>query len=116
MKLVCAIVKPFKLDEIAQSLARIGIRSFTVTETKGYGQKGHTEIYRGAEFTASFLPMAKIEVAVAAHQVEEIVQAILRAARTGQKGDGTIFISQIDDVLSIRTGSAEDETVPPLAA
>jgi nitrogen regulatory protein PII len=116
MKLVSAIVKPFKLNEIAQSLARIGIRSFTVTETKGYGQKGHTELYRGAEFTPNFLPMTKIEVAVATLHVEETIQAIMRAARTDQKGDGKIFVAQLDDVLSIRTGSAEDETVPPLAA
>jgi nitrogen regulatory protein PII len=115
LKLVCAIVRPFKLDPIVDSLTCIGIRSLTVTEAKGYGQKGQTELYRGAEFTAKFLPMIKIEVAVPAHQVEDVIRTIVRAAKTGQAGDGTIFISELDRVLSVRTG-VTDETVPPLAA
>ena len=115
MKLVCAIVKPFKLDSVLEALAGIGIRSLTVTETKGYGQKGHIELYRGAEFTAKFLPMAKIEVAVVPHQVDKVIQAIHQAARTDFAGDGKIFVSELDCVLSIRTGLT-DETVPPLAA
>jgi nitrogen regulatory protein P-II 2 len=115
MKLVCAIVKPFKLDQILESLERIGIRSLTVAETKGYGQKGHIELYRGSEFTSKFLPMVKIEVAVAAQRLEEVIQAIHSTAKTGHAGDGKIFVTDLDQVLSIRTGAAE-ETVPPLAA
>jgi nitrogen regulatory protein PII len=114
MKLVCAIIKPLKLDYILESLALIGIRSLTVTETKGYGQKGSTEFYRGAEFTAKFRTMVKIEVAVTAHQVEAVVETILRAAKTGQTGDGTIFVSQLDQVWNIRSDT--EEAVPPLAA
>jgi nitrogen regulatory protein P-II 2 len=115
MKLVCAIVKPFKLDQVLDSMERIGIRSLTVTETKGYGQKGQTQIFRGTEFTAKFLPMIKIEVAVATHRLEEAILAIQRAAKTGRPGDGKIFVSDLDQVLSIRTGVIE-ETTPPLAA
>jgi nitrogen regulatory protein PII len=115
MKLVCAIVKPFKLDQVLDSMERIGIRSLTVTETKGYGQKGQTQIFRGTEFTAKFLPMIKIEVAVATHRLEEAIRAIQRAAKTGRPGDGKIFVSDLDQVLSIRTGVIE-ETTPPLAA
>ena len=115
MKLVCAIIKPLKLDYVLESLALIGIRSLTVTETKGYGQKGPTELYRGAEFTAKFRTMIKIEVAVTAHQVEAVVETILRAAKTGQTGDGKIFVSRLDQVWNIRTSDAE-EAVPPLAA
>jgi nitrogen regulatory protein P-II 2 len=115
IKLVCAIIKPLKLDYILESLALIGIRSLTVTETKGYGQKGPTEFYRGAEFTAKFRIMIKIEVAVTAHQVEAVVETILRGANTGQMGDGRIFVSQLDQVWNIRTSDTE-EAVPPLAA
>lgn len=115
MKLVCAIIKPLKLDYVLESLALIGIRSLTVTETKGYGQKGPTEFYRGAEFTAKFRTMIKIEVAVTAHQVQSVVETILRAAKTGQTGDGKIFVSQLDQVWNIRTSDI-DEAVPPLAA
>lgn len=115
MKLVCAIVNPFSLDQVLESLVRIGIRSLTVTDTRDYGQKGHTEIFRGAEFTAKFRLMNRIEVAVAAHQVEGVVKAILSAAKTDRPGGGTIFVTQLDCVLSIQTGLAYD-TVPPLAA
>lgn len=115
MKLVCAIIKPFRLAQVLDALARAGFRSLTVTEATGYGQKGHTELYRGAEFTADFLPMSKIELAVASHRVEDVIRAILWAARTGQAGDGKIFVSPLDHALSIRTGNA-DETMPPLAA
>jgi nitrogen regulatory protein PII len=116
MKLVCAIVKPFRLDAILESLEHLEIRSLTVTETKGYGQTGITEFYRGAEFTPKFLPMTKIEVAVASVQVDDVIQAILGAAKTDQAGDGKILVSDLDRVLSIRTGSSTDITVPPLAA
>ena len=115
MKLVCAIVKPFKLDQILESLERIGIQSLTVTETKGYGHKGHIELYRGSEFTVKFLPMIKIEVAVAADQVEEVIDAIHCAAKTGRIGDGKILIFELDRMLSIRPDET-GETAPPLAA
>ena len=115
MKVVCAVVRPLKLDQILESLAGLGIRSLTVTETKGYGQRGYTELYRGAEFTPKFRPMTKIEVAVATHDVEKVIMAIRRAAKTDQAGDGKIFVSQLEHVLSIRTGATEG-AVPPLAA
>lgn len=115
MKLVTAIIKPFKLDETLEALERIGIRSLTVIETRGYGQKAGTERYRGVQFAAQFLPMIKLEVAVAPHQVEQVVQAVHQAAKTGQRGDGKILVSGLDRVLSIRAG-VTDETVPPLVA
>jgi nitrogen regulatory protein P-II 2 len=116
MKLVMAIVRPSKLDRILDQLGRVGIQALTVTEAKGYGrQKGPTEIYRGVEFTAKALPMLKVEVAVPTHLVEKIVEAIVGAARTGQPGDGKVFIFALDEAVSIRTGTSE-EAAPPLAA
>ncbi|HVI29727.1 P-II family nitrogen regulator [Hansschlegelia sp.] len=108
MKLVMAIIKPFKLDEVRDALTGIGVHGLTVTEVKGYGrQKGHTEIYRGAEYAVSFLPKLKIEVAVASASVDKVVEAIAAAAKTGQIGDGKIFVYAIDQALRIRTGETD---------
>ena len=108
MKIVMAIIKPFKLDEVRDALTAIGVHGMTVTEVKGYGrQKGHTEIYRGAEYAVSFLPKIKIEVAVATDQVDKVVEAIAAAAKTGQIGDGKIFVYQIDHAVRIRTGETD---------
>jgi nitrogen regulatory protein P-II 2 len=105
MKLVIAIVKPFKLEEVRDALTRIGIHGMTVTEVKGYGrQKGHTEIYRGAEYAVNFLPKVRIEVGVASEQIDQVMDAISVAARTGQIGDGKIFVMPIDQAVRIRTG------------
>jgi nitrogen regulatory protein P-II 2 len=109
MKLVIAIVKPFKLDAVRDALMAVGVHGLTVTEVKGFGrQKGHTEIYRGAEYAVSFLPKARIEVAVPADRVDQVVQAIVGAARTGQIGDGKIFVLDIDHAIRIRTGETDD--------
>jgi nitrogen regulatory protein P-II 2 len=108
VKLVIAVIKPFKLDDVRDALTRIGISGLTVGEVKGYGrQKGHTEIYRGAEYAVSFLPKLKIEVAVAAEQADQVVAAIAASARTGQIGDGKIFVTDIDHVVRIRTGETD---------
>ena len=108
MKIVMAIIKPFKLDEVRDALTGIGVHGMTVTEVKGYGrQKGHTEIYRGAEYAVSFLPKIKIEVAVAADQVDKTVDTIIAAAKTGQIGDGKIFVFSIDAAVRIRTGETD---------
>jgi nitrogen regulatory protein P-II 2 len=108
MKIVMAVIKPFKLDEVREALTGMGIQGLTVTEVKGYGrQKGHTEIYRGAEYAVSFLPKLKIEVAVASDQVEQVIEAITGAAKTGQIGDGKIFVYQIDQAVRIRTGERD---------
>ena len=108
MKLVVAIIKPFKLDEVRQALTAIGVHGMTVTEVKGYGrQKGHTEIYRGAEYAVSFLPKVKVEVAVAANQVDKVIGAITGAAKTGQIGDGKIFVTPIEQAVRIRTGETD---------
>ncbi len=108
MKIVMAIIKPFKLDEVRDALTAIGVSGLTVTEVKGYGrQKGHTEIYRGAEYAVSFLPKMKIEVAVAANQVDKVISAITGAAKTGQIGDGKIFVFSIDSAVRIRTGETD---------
>lgn len=105
MKKIEAIIKPFKLDEVKEALQEVGIQGITVTEAKGFGrQKGHTELYRGAEYVVDFLPKVKIEVVLPADQVERAVEAIQRAARTGRIGDGKIFISSIEEVIRIRTG------------
>ena len=105
MKIVMAIIKPFKLDEVRDALTATGVHGMTVTEVKGYGrQKGHTEIYRGAEYAVSFLPKIKIEVAVAADQVDKTVEAITGAAKTGQIGDGKIFVLDLETAVRIRTG------------
>lgn len=109
MKLITAIIKPFKLEEVRSSLTDIGLQGMTVTEVKGYGrQKGHTEVYRGAEYAVSFLPKIKIEVVVADGLVDKAVEAIVKAAKTGQIGDGKIFVSTIEDTLRIRTGESND--------
>src|SRR5687767_9335578 len=108
MKIVVAIIKPFKLDEVRDALTSIGIQGLTITEVKGYGrQKGHTEIYRGAEYAVSFLPKVKIEVAVASDQVDKTVESITSAAKTGQIGDGKIFIMGLDAAVRIRTGETD---------
>ncbi len=108
MKIIMAVIKPFKLDEVRDALTAIGVQGMTVTEVKGYGrQKGHTEIYRGAEYAVSFLPKVKIEVAVASDQVAKTVEAITAAAKTGQIGDGKIFIFGLDAAVRIRTGETD---------
>src|SRR3981081_1193729 len=105
MKLVVAIIKPFKLDEVRQALTAIGVHGMTVTEVKGYGrQKGHTEIYRGAEYVVNFLPKLRLEVAVASEQLEQVMDALAAAARTGQIGDGKIFVMPLEQAARIRTG------------
>ena len=108
MKIVMAIIKPFKRDDVRDALTSIGVHGMTVTEVKGYGrQKGHTEIYRGAEYSVSFLPKLKIEVAVGSEQVDNVVEAITNAAKTGQIGDGKIFILGLDHAVRIRTGETD---------
>ena len=112
MKLIMAIIKPFKLDEVRDALTAVGVHGLTVTEVKGYGrQKGHTEIYRGAEYTVSFLPKLKIEVAVASDQVDAVVEAITRSAKTGLIGDGKIFVHAIEHAVRIRTGEIDVEAL-----
>ena len=112
MKIVMAIIKPFKLDEVRDALTGLGVHGLTVTEVKGYGrQKGHTEIYRGAEYAVSFLPKLKIEVAVAADQVARVVEAITAAARTGQIGDGKIFVTPLERAVRIRTGETDADAL-----
>ena len=109
MKIVMAIIKPFKLDEVRDALTAIGVHGMTVTEVKGYGrQKGHTEIYRGTEYAISFLPKLKIEVAVPEGQIDKIVDTITSAAKTGQIGDGKIFVLGIDHAVRIRTGETDN--------
>ena len=108
MKIVMAIIKPFKLDDVRDALTSLGVHGMTVTEVKGYGrQKGHTEIYRGAEYSVSFLPKLKIEVAVGSEQVDNVVEAITAAAKTGQIGDGKIFILGLEHAVRIRTGETD---------
>jgi nitrogen regulatory protein P-II 2 len=108
MKIVMAIIKPFKLDEVRDALTAAGVHGLTVTEVKGYGrQKGHTEIYRGTEYAVNFLPKIKIEVAVASEQADKVVDAITGAAKTGQIGDGKIFILNLDHAVRIRTGETD---------
>ncbi len=112
MKIVMAIIKPFKLDEVREALTAIGIQGLTVTEVKGYGrQKGHTEIYRGAEYAVSFLPKIKIEVAVATELADRAVEVISSAAKTGQIGDGKIFVYGIDQAVRIRTGETDTDAL-----
>ncbi|MFZ5691388.1 MAG: P-II family nitrogen regulator [Pseudomonadota bacterium] len=108
MKIVMAVIKPFKLDEVRDALTAIGVHGMTVTEVKGYGrQKGHTEIYRGTEYAVSFLPKLKIEVAVATDQVDKVIEAITGAAKTGQIGDGKIFVVNLESAVRIRTGETD---------
>ena len=112
MKIVMAIIKPFKLEEVRDALTGIGVHGLTVTEVKGYGrQKGHTEIYRGAEYAVSFLPKLKIEVAVAADMVAGVVEAVAAAARTGQIGDGKIFVMPLEKAVRIRTGETDADAL-----
>ncbi len=112
MKIVMAIIKPFKLEEVRDALTGIGVHGLTVTEVKGYGrQKGHTEIYRGAEYAVSFLPKLKIEVAVPADQVTKVVDAITSSAKTGQIGDGKIFVCPIEHAVRIRTGELDADAL-----
>ena len=112
MKLVVAIVKPFKLEEVRDALTSLGVAGLTVSEVKGYGrQKGHTEIYRGAEYAVNFLPKVKIEVAVASDQVDKVVDAITAAAKTGQIGDGKIFVLSIEHAVRIRTGETDSDAL-----
>jgi nitrogen regulatory protein P-II 2 len=112
MKLITAIIKPFKLDGIRDALSSAGVHGLTVTEVKGYGrQKGHTEIYRGAEYTANFLPKLKIEVAVGADQVEKVTDAIVGAAKTGEIGDGKIFVLGLEHAVRIRTGETDESAL-----
>jgi len=105
MKLVIAIIKPFKLDEVRDALTGIGVQGMTVAEVKGYGrQKGHTEIYRGAEYAVNFLPTVRIEIAVDSNQVDKVIEALSSAAKTGQIGDGKIFVTNVEQAMRIRTG------------
>ena len=105
MKMVSAIIKPFKLDEVREALSQIGVQGITVTEVKGFGrQKGHTELYRGAEYVVDFLPKVKLEIAVGEDLVDRVIEAIENAARTGKIGDGKIFVSSLEQVVRIRTG------------
>jgi len=112
MKLIMAIIKPFKLDAVREALTAMGVEGLTVTEVKGYGrQKGHTEIYRGAEYAVSFLPKLKIEVAVATDLVSRVIEAITAAARTGQIGDGKIFVVPLERAVRIRTGETDADAL-----
>jgi nitrogen regulatory protein P-II 2 len=112
MKLVTAIIKPFKLEEVRDALLRAGVHGMTITEVKGYGrQKGHTEIYRGAEYAVNFLPKIRVEVAVAADEADKIVAAISAAAKTGQIGDGKIFVTPIEQAMRIRTGETDADAL-----
>jgi nitrogen regulatory protein P-II 2 len=112
MKLVTAIIKPFKLEDVRDALSAVGIAGLTVTEVKGYGrQKGHTEIYRGAEYAVNFLPKIKVEVAVASPHAQKVVEAITSAAKTGQIGDGKIFVTDIHHAVRIRTGETDSDAL-----
>jgi len=112
MKFVTAIIKPFKLDEVREALSDIGVSGLTVTEVKGFGrQKGHTELYRGAEYVVDFLPKVKVEVIIADNLVERAIEAIIKAARTGKIGDGKIFVTSIENVVRIRTGETNEDAV-----
>jgi nitrogen regulatory protein P-II 2 len=112
MKLITAIVKPFKLDDVREALSEIGVQGITVTEVKGFGrQKGHTELYRGAEYVVDFLPKVKIEVAVSSAVSEQTIEAIIKAANTGKIGDGKVFVSPLEQVVRIRTGETGEEAI-----
>ena len=112
MKLVTAIIKPFKLEEVRQSLDLIGMTGMTITEVKGFGrQKGHTELYRGAEYVIDFLPKIKVEIAVSIEQLEDVIEAITKSASTGKIGDGKIFVSTLDQVIRIRTGETDQDAI-----
>ncbi|HLY95772.1 MAG TPA: P-II family nitrogen regulator [Sideroxyarcus sp.] len=112
MKIVTAIIKPFKLDEVREALSAIGVQGITVTEVKGFGrQKGHTELYRGAEYVVDFLPKIKLEAAIKADQLEQVVEAIEKSAQTGKIGDGKIFVQDLEQVIRIRTGETGPEAL-----
>ena len=112
MKLVTAIIKPFKLDDVRESLSEIGVQGVTVSEVKGFGrQKGHTELYRGAEYVVDFLPKVKLEIAVADDQVDAVIEAVTKAANTGKIGDGKIFVTSLEQVIRIRTGETGNAAV-----
>jgi nitrogen regulatory protein P-II 1 len=112
MKLITAVVKPFKLDEVREALAEVGVTGLTVTEVKGFGrQRGHTELYRGAEYVVDFLPKVKIEVVVPADRVDAAIEAIVGAARTGKIGDGKIFVTDVSQVIRIRTGERDNAAI-----
>lgn len=112
MKLVTAIIKPFKMDDVRTALSDIGVQGITVTEVKGFGrQRGHTELYRGAEYVVDFLPKAKLEIAVADGQVDAVIEAIVSAANTGKIGDGKIFVSPMEQVIRIRTGETGEDAI-----
>jgi nitrogen regulatory protein PII len=112
MKLITAIIKPFKLDEVRETLSEIGVTGLTVTEVKGFGrQKGHTEMYRGAEYVVDFLPKIKIELVVSSDDQERVIEAILKSAKTGKIGDGKIFVTQVEQTIRIRTGETDNEAI-----
>jgi len=112
MKLVTAIIKPFKLDEVREALSAIGVQGITVTEVKGFGrQKGHTELYRGAEYVVDFVPKTRIEIAVRSDLVDQVVEALVKTAKTGKVGDGKIFITEIERVVRIRTGELDNSAL-----
>ena len=112
MKLITAVIKPFKLDELRSALSELGISGMTVTEVKGFGrQRGHTELYRGAEYVVDFLPKVKVEVAVTDEFVDRVIEAIIEAAKTGKVGDGKIFITEIERVIRIRTGETDNSAL-----
>ena len=112
MKLVTAIIKPFKLDDVREALHEVGIAGITVTEVKGFGrQKGHTELYRGAEYSVDFLPKLKLEVAISAEMAEQVVEAVQKSAATGKIGDGKIFVSALEEVIRIRTGETGAQAI-----
>ncbi len=112
MKLITAIIKPFKMDDVREALSEIGVAGVTATEVKGFGrQKGHTELYRGAEYVVDFLPKVKLEIAVADNVLEKAIQAIVTAANTGKIGDGKIFVSDLEQVIRIRTGETGEEAI-----
>ena len=112
MKKIEAIIKPFKLDEVREALAEVGVTGLTVTEVKGFGrQKGHTELYRGAEYVVDFLPKVKIEVVVGADMLDAVLEAIVKAARTGKIGDGKIFVTSVEQVVRIRTGETNEAAI-----
>lgn len=112
MKLITAIIKPFKLDDVRESLSEIGVQGITVTEVKGFGrQKGHTELYRGAEYVVDFLPKVKIDVAIADDQLDRVIEAITKAANTGKIGDGKIFVVNLEQAIRIRTGETDTDAI-----
>jgi|TARA_Y100001001_G_scaffold147426_1_gene155579 nitrogen regulatory protein P-II 2 len=112
MKLVTAVIKPFKLDDVREALSEIGVQGITVTEVKGFGrQKGHTELYRGAEYVVDFLPKVKIEVAIAESSLDQVIEAISKAANTGKIGDGKIFVTSLEQAIRIRTGETGEDAI-----